>query len=397
MAEVAQIVDRSKSRLQILMMKTVGTFVHPAYRLVYSARRRNLLLRRKAVDKIKVIAVGNISLGGAGKTPFTSTLWKLLLARGYRGGVVVKLGKKREAFLDEFVIYLVELARSVGLGKLRVVAEEGFLAVFSEEGFVAGGRNKIQALERAKELSHYDFALIDDAYQLFTLKPDLNICLVRREELGYRTFPSGLLREEVSAIERADLALFRSETLETKTDEIEGVLRNVPTYNFCLRPAGIFSVKELLRPFLEETGSDNEAEAELPGGSALIFSGIAGAAEFEHFARLMHSDVPIAYRFNDHHQYSLRELKEILWVGKIRGCSFFITTEKDAARLLPHYLKGKVASGERTNFPEPLYPRTVITTPEFTLELEKLFEKLHYLKVFTQIPEEVVARVEGIL
>jgi len=397
MVEVAQIVDRSKSGLQLLMMKTLGAILHPAYRLAYSARRKKLLARRKPIDEIKVIAVGNISLGGAGKTPVTSTLWKLLLSKGYRGGVVVKLGRAKEAFLDEFVMYLVELARIAGMEKLRVMAEEDFLAVFSDEGFIAGAKNKIHALEKAKRLSHYDFALIDDAYQLFSLKPDLNICLVRREEFSYKTFPSGLLREEISATERADIVLVRSETLDTeKANEIEEILRNASLHNFCLKPAGIFSVKELLRPFLQENGLESEAEAELPTGSALVFSGISGSAEFEEFTKLMHLDVPIAYRFGDHHQYSLQELKELLWVARTRGCSFFITTEKDASRLIPHYLKGKFASGEHTKFPEALYPRTVVATPEFTLELEKLFDKLYYLKVFTQIPQEVVSRVESI-
>lgn len=267
-----------------------------------------------------VISVGNLSVGGTGKTPTAILLARLLLARGKR----VALLSRGFGGPEEDRVRVVSDGRCILLAPPEA-ADEPFLIARSVPGLIVmTGRDRYRAGLHALEKFHPDVFILDDGFQHQRLRRDLNIILLdARNPFGNgHTLPAGLLREPVSALRRADLVV---RTRCEKSREYPPV-RGIPTCRSYHRLAGI-------APF---DGGPPAPFSLLAGRKGVAFAGIGDPSSF--FTALRREGLTLAatLAFRDHCRYDGGEVGEILLELDKTGADYLITTEKDAVKLAPY-------------------------------------------------------------
>jgi len=250
-----------------------------------------------------VISVGNLTVGGTGKTPMVIWLAERFLAEGRRVGILSRGYKGSAGTSDE-----------IELMKFRL----------QNRALFGVGTNRFA---QGKELEPYvDLFLLDDGFQHLQLARDLNILLIDASQpLARQTLlPTGRLREPCSAMVRADLLVFtRVETVPGTGAAIEK-FQNYPVFSAATRllgfrrlgaAEGITPAEQIrLRPFYG-------------------FCGIGNPRAF--YQDLKNWDVPLAGQceFPDHHRYDSRDIAELETAARAAGAQALLTTEKDAMNL----------------------------------------------------------------
>jgi tetraacyldisaccharide 4'-kinase len=242
-----------------------------------------------------VVSIGNLSVGGSGKTPFVILLGELLkargipfdvLSRGYRrqtrGVALVDPAGLPPQFGDEPLLITRRLQAPVILGEDRYQA-----GVFAEQHF--GPR----------------LHLVDDGFQHRQLARDFDIVLVTPDDARDRLLPAGRLREPLSVLRRADAVVLAS---------------GADAANFPLEGKTVWRVRRGIVP------------RDLPP-RPLAFCGIARPQSF--FAQLRKAGVDPAAEvvFPDHHAYTEKDLRDLQFVAEQNQAGGFVTTEKDAVNL----------------------------------------------------------------
>lgn len=266
-----------------------------------------------------VISVGNITVGGTGKTPTVAFLCRWFLARGKRVAV---------------------LSRGYGgssKGKTRIVADGGNILLSPEEAgdepyllassipglMVVIGADRYRAGLMALEQLNPDIFILDDGFQHLRLRRDLNLLLLdcARPFGNGRTLPAGLMREPKSAVKRADLAIYtRCSGREPET---------VTGKPFCAafhHLNGAISLTDGgLRPFQT-----------LAGQRGMAFAGIANPEVFFDALEKEGLRLVTTLAFPDHSGYGEEEIAAILRLKEASRSEYLITTEKDAVKLEPY-------------------------------------------------------------
>jgi tetraacyldisaccharide 4'-kinase len=268
-------------------------------------RSRNARFDRSTPHQLRwpVISVGNLSVGGAGKTPFVICLARMLqheqfgvdvLSRGYgraRNTVerVDPMGSA-ERFGDEPLL----IAQSAGV-PVYVGASRYEAGVLAESEIVGDGRH---------------VHLLDDGLQHRQLAREVDIVLVHRSDLRERLLPAGRLREPLSSLARADVIVLRQEDVEITAQ----------LTRYASKDCHFWQVRRTLT-------------LASPASRALAFCAIARPTEF--FQALTTAGVGVAEQmaFRDHHSYSLADMERLAALGKRSGCDAFVTTQKDAVKL----------------------------------------------------------------
>ena len=242
-----------------------------------------------------VISVGNLSVGGSGKTPFVLLLGELLkarrlkfdvLSRGYgrksRGVALVDPAGSPHDFGDEPLLLARRLNVPVILGESRYAA-----GVFAEQKFGP------------------QLHLLDDGFQHRSLARDFDIVLVTPEDARDRLLPTGRLREPLTALRRADAVVLTSgaspEAFRLGQKMVWRARRGIVPANVASRP--------------------------------VVFCGIARPKNF--VAQLRTAGIePVAEAFyRDHHAYTERDIRDLLDLRQRSQADGFVTTEKDAINL----------------------------------------------------------------
>lgn len=261
-----------------------------------------------------VISVGNLTVGGTGKTPMVIWLAEKFLAEGKRVAVLSRGYRGRGGSSDEIEVMRHRLRQRVlfGVGKDR---------------YRQGRRLESQGV---------DIFLLDDGFQHLQLARDVDIVLIdvtrplRRQSL----LPAGSLREPVSAVNRANLVLFTRANHEPETISAMQHLPNFPVFPARTKLVGLrrchgdardaLSVSETLGPFF-------------------AFCGIGNAEAF--FRDLQEWRIPVTghAQFGDHHRYSVAEILKLGKAAREAGANALLTTEKDEQNLqgnceLPVYI-----------------------------------------------------------
>lgn len=248
-----------------------------------------------------VISIGNISVGGSGKTPFVIALGELLkqrgiefdvLSRGYgrrsREIAVVEPHGSPDQFGDEPLL----IARKLGV-PVVVGADRYKAGLFAEEKFSSR------------------LHLLDDGFQHRRLHRDFDIVMLPASDLHDMLLPLGRLREPRSSLQRADAVVIPAELNE----------QDIQLARNCMKAeATLWSARRVL---------------EIDPGitSAVAFCGLARPQQF--FDQLREINVAIAetMAFSDHHRYSNSDIDRLLQAKTASGAECFITTEKDQINL----------------------------------------------------------------
>jgi tetraacyldisaccharide 4'-kinase len=251
----------------------------------------------------KVISVGNLTLGGTGKTPMVMWLAEKFFAQGKRVAILSRGYGGSGGTSDEIELMKHRLAGQVtfGVGKDR---------------FAEG-----QRIEAAKPV---DIFLLDDGFQHLKLARDLDIVMLdgSRKLKNEWLLPAGVLREPISASRRADVLVV---TRKAERPEIEA--SNSHSFS-------IFYGQTRLLGFRRLPGAGRlHYVSEIGPGPFFAFCGIGNPQAF--FDDLSHWHVPIAGKrsFRDHHRYSTKELQSLKREALRAGAIAFVTTEKDACNI----------------------------------------------------------------
>lgn len=260
-------------------------------------------LKSKRLNK-PVISVGNLTVGGTGKTPMVIWLAERLLAEGKRVGILTRGYKGSSGTSDE-----------IELMKFRL--QERAL-------FGVGADRYAQGL--ALEKSGVDVFILDDGFQHLQLARDVNMLLLDSTQSIGREWllPAGRLREPVSAMQRADLLVFTRSETSPATQAAVAQLQKYPVFSAATRLAGFRRLG---------AGIQMLAPEQIGCGPFYAFCGIGNPRAF--FLDLKNWELPLAQtsEFPDHHRYDARDAGELETAARAAGAKAFVTTEKDARNL----------------------------------------------------------------
>jgi len=260
-------------------------------------------LKSKCLSK-PVISVGNLTVGGTGKTPMVIWLAERLLAEGRRVGVLTRGYKGVGGTSDE-----------IELMKFRLQDRVLF-------GVGADRHTQGQQLEN----SGVDVFLLDDGFQHLQLARDINILLLDATDSLGREFllPAGRLREPVSAMQRADLLVITRAETSPGTQAAIAQMQKYPIFSATTRLVGFRRL---------DTGIQKLTLEEIGNGPFYAFCGIGNPRAF--FLDLKNWGLPVAQtsEFPDHHRYDVRDARELEAAARAGGAKAFVTTEKDAQNL----------------------------------------------------------------
>jgi len=283
---------------------------------------RNLLYDRHVIEQKRlscpVVSVGNITVGGTGKTPTVITIANLLKEQGYRPAVLSR-GYGGHA---RGPVNVVSDGKHVLMG-WQEAGDEPVLMANSLPGVpVLVGAKRFLTGKAAVEQFGADILLLDDAFQHRQLFRDLDLVLLDwAHPLGNGfLLPRGPLREASSALLRAHLLLRTgvAEKCEPLPVNIE-----LPSFRGVHKPTGIVS---------EKTGKIAPLES-LRGQKVMAFSGIGSPEGFRQSLAALGAEVAAYRDFPDHHPYSVSDIAALRRLAAQSRASLLITTEKDGVRL----------------------------------------------------------------
>lgn len=276
-----------------------------AYRGINRLRRRLYekgVLRQRSLPR-PVISVGNLALGGSGKTPTVIAVARGLGKHGLRVAVLTRGYGAAVRDLEEVVS---------SLDAERYGDEPVLLARALPGVPVIVGRRRFRAARRFLETSDCDVFLLDDGFQHLQLCRNVDVVLVRPGA-------GDLLREGPAALRSADMIITR--------------VRHRGEIAFAdLRPAESFF--GMLEPVDVTLAGATLPLETLRSARVFAFSGLADNQQFFDMLRTAGADVVGSEGFRDHHRYSSHEIESLRKTSQAAGATLLITTEKDAVKIV---------------------------------------------------------------
>ena len=233
-----------------------------------------------------IICVGNIYVGGTGKTPLAAEIYKILKSNGKKPSII----KKHYSYL---------------LDEIKMLKEIG-------DTFYA--KKRIKALNLSSSNGN-DVAILDDGFQDFSIKPNFSILCFNSKQLIGNGFliPSGPLREKLSAVSRADCIVINGERTKETAEFEKKIIKNSSG-----KKLNFFYSKYKIRNI-----------EKLKNSKITVFAGIGNPSNFFDLLKENELDIKKTYSFPDHHNYSQRDFEQI---ANDESTKIF-TTKKDYFRL----------------------------------------------------------------
>ena len=281
-----------------------------------------------------VISIGNLTVGGTGKTPMTIHLARMIKRLGYHVGVISR-GYRGSA---EKIGGVVCDGRTISMGP-DIAGDEPFMIAKKLKSVpVLVGENRFKAGMRAVREFEVDVILLDDGFQHLRLERDVNLVLLDcKSPFGNgHLLPRGTLREPIGSLFRGDaFVLTRCDFCEDATINTSNRLPpDKPVFISSHRPfvSHIFKSGDIsVESDLSESFTNNYDF--LKGHPAVCFSGIARNNEFMHTVNNIGCTVTRFFSFSDHHRYSGQDLKKIAAAAELTNAEFILTTAKDFVRI----------------------------------------------------------------
>jgi tetraacyldisaccharide 4'-kinase len=258
-----------------------------------------------------VISVGNIAVGGRGKTPIAATIARMLLEMGERPAILSRgYGRAR----NEPGVVVVRDAEGIR-ADLEASGDEPFMLARQLPGVcVLTCPERYRAGLVAEGELGATVHVLDDGFQHLRLDRDIDLVLVGREDVANPvTLPSGRLREPLDTIIAADAVLAEDDVV------IESAGFDLPVYR-------------IRRETPADRGVTSAAAA---GRPVFAVAGIASPERFFGDLRQGGWNVAGTMTFRDHHRFTARDVERIAATAREAGAALIVTTEKDYVRLLP--------------------------------------------------------------
>jgi tetraacyldisaccharide 4'-kinase len=330
--------ERGASRRAAVAMRELFVSAQPRYRPAqpwfaiawplarlweWGSRRKQArdLMAQKKLDA-PVISVGNLTMGGTGKTPCVLWLASALAARGHRPGILTR-GYGRSSAEHSLVV---EPGAEVNP---EHCGDEAQILVRARVAPVGIGGDRLQTGRMLRDRFLTGVLILDDGFQHLRLGRNLNIVLVDALNPfgGGRVFPLGRLREPLAGFARADLVVITRSELSGAAPMIE---RTVARWN---PQAPVFRATIEPQAWVEHrTGAEYSVDQQ-PFRRAGAFCGLGNPQAFLRTLRRVGVEPLDWLEFPDHHRYRPHELRHLAHQMQSRGVEALVTTEKDAMNL----------------------------------------------------------------
>ena len=272
----------------------------------------------------KIVSVGNITLGGTGKTPLVVSLAGFLLEKGMRPAVISRgYGRK-----DESKTLIVSDERTV-LTDTATGGDEPVLIGSRVPGVpVVVGCNRNDAARNAIQRFNTGVVILDDGFQHFRLKRDLDIALVDATDPfgNEKIFPAGILREPIEALRRAQAVIITKSDFATSIAALKSRIERVTS-------ARIFTSFQRPLDLADDRTGENKPLSALRGTKVLAFSGIARPESFTSLLKTLGAVISGECIFPDHYEFRKADLARVFKKAADVRANMIVTTEKDAVRL----------------------------------------------------------------
>lgn len=273
----------------------------------------------------RIIAVGNITVGGSGKTPAVIRITELLKSAGYKVGILSR------GYLRETKGYqLVSKGSEIDL-KVREYGDE--IVMVSNECLVptAVSERRVEGLGRFLKDADLEVVVLDDAYQHRWIHRDLNVLMIdqrfltKQNYIEQKLIPLGMMREPFSSVNRADIIIINrkfSEKIEVP-DELKKYFDKNKTFYGFYETAGVFDLKT---HHYYKIGEFN-------GQQSLVVCGVARPYSFLNVLEQNNINIKNKILFADHKNYTLKEVQNIRKKFYDTNSFSVLTTQKDAVKL----------------------------------------------------------------
>lgn len=259
---------------------------------------------------IPVVSVGNITLGGTGKTPLVERVAMRLKEKGFRPGIITRGYKRKKKGI---------FAVNPSSDTARDTGDEALMLARKTNVPVIVGADRTGAILHGIEKFNINVALLDDGFQRRDLRKDIEILVLNGSQKG-RTgelFPLGSLREPVERIRDAHIVLVNKGQVG---EWVKGLVGDgVTAYQMRYKPCHLHNVNE------NTIGSYRF----LRGKRVLAFSGLGDNESFFQLVRSLGGKLVHSVSFTDHYAYRQSDLDSL---ASYRDVEMLVTTEKDAVR-----------------------------------------------------------------
>lgn len=278
-----------------------------------------------------VVSVGNLTVGGTGKTPIVIFLTEWLLAKGQRVAILSR-GYKRTSTVP----YLLVSDGSRILTGLSEAGDEPFLmAQRCPHAIVAVGADRVTLGRRVLEQYPVDCIVLDDGFQHRALHRDVDLVLLDATDAAGldALLPAGRLREPLRGLDRASAVVITRADSRQDVEAIQHRLRGIACPSEDL-------IEVVFRPeSFVAIGSEEPHALEWGRGKrAWLVSGIGNSPSFRRSAESIGVEILGETVFADHHRYSDEEIRLIRATVQANGSEIVLTTEKDGGKLSPFLL-----------------------------------------------------------
>jgi len=268
--------------------------------LLAITRSFNMLVSKRL--PCKVISIGNLTLGGTGKTPTVGMLARMTKDDGKNPCVLIR------GYGDD---------------------EHKMLKAILRDIPIIVGRDRISSGMAACDMG-CDTIILDDGFQHWRLKRDIDIVLIDSSNPfgNRRLFPRGILREGIDSLKRADIIMLtkadmQKDDTESLRREIKRIADDIPIIESVHNPSGLYNLSEREEKPLEW----------IRGKKICSLSSIVNTEYFECILKRLGADIVRGLHYPDHYNYKERDLKSIADECTRLKIDMIVTTEKDAVKL----------------------------------------------------------------
>ncbi len=276
----------------------------------------------------RVVSVGNLTVGGTGKTPIVILLTERLLAKGRRVAILSR-GYKRTGKTPRL---LVSDGSRILVGPLEAGDEPFLMAQRCPHAIVAVGADRAALGQWVLEQHPIDCIVLDDGFQHRSLHRDVDLVLLDATDAAGldALLPAGRLREPLTELCRANAVMITRADSRQDVDVIRSRLHAISyssedTVEVVFRPESIIAI----------VSGERQPIGWCRRKKSWLVSGIGNSRSFRRSAESMGVEILGETAFEDHHDYHHDDIEKIRANLQATGCEIVLTTEKDGGKLLP--------------------------------------------------------------